>query len=211
MRKLFTFGDSFTFNKKYEECEYSIKYRKNGELIWPDIISKKIGFELYNFGYGSLSNDRIMDNIIEKINLITENDIVIVGKTFYDRFDIPNNENNIKPGLVYKFTTITPGSFDLLVKLGFTKQEANSIIYYGHQYDNDIFIKRTNLRFDFIKKFLENNKIYNCFFWDVEYNWGKYENIKQSTNNEIFDLHWSYKGHRDFANKLINDFNLKSI
>ena len=211
MRKLFTFGDSFTFNKKHEDCDYSQEYRKNGDEIWPDIIANELGIELHNYGYGALSNDRIIDNVIEKINLINKNDVVIIGKTFYNRFDIPNTENNIKPELIYEFTTINPFSFDLLIRLGFTKQEANCISFYGYQYDNDAVVKRHNLRFNFIKKFLENNKIYNCFFWDVDDNWTKYENIKQATNDKIIDLHWSYKGHRDFANKLINDFNLKSI
>lgn len=204
MRKLFTFGDSFTFNKKHEVCDYSQEYRKNGDEYWPDIVANELGIELHNYGYGALSNDRIIDNIIEKINLISENDIVIIGKTFYSRFDIPSNENNIQPDIIYKFTTINPYSFDLLIQSGFTKQEANSIIFYGYQYDNEVFVERQNLRFDFIKKYLKNKKIDKLVFWDVDDYWKKYENIKQATNDKIIDLHWSYKGHRDFSKVILD-------
>ena len=204
MRKLFTFGDSFTFNKKHENCNYSQKYRKNGDDYWPDIVANELGIELHNYGYGALSNDRIIDTIIEKIDLITENDIVIIGKSFYNRFDIPSNKNNVKSEIMYKFRTINPFSFDLLIQEGFTKQEANSISFYGYQYDNAAFVERQNLRFDFIKKYLKNKKIDKLVFWEVEKLWKVYENIKTCTNGEIEDLHWSYKGHREFSKVIID-------
>lgn len=211
MRKLFTFGDSFTFNKMHEECEYSLKYKKDGDMYWPNILSNELNLELHNFGYGSLSNDRILDSIYENIHLINANDVVIIGKSFHNRFDIPNDEYNTKSDMIYKFTTITPNSIELLNRLGFSKEESIHIDFYAQLYSHDNFIKRHNLRFEFIKKFLKNIGVTNCFFWEVEDNWQKYENIKTNTNGDINDLHWSYKGHRDFANMLISTFNLKSI
>ena len=93
MNKLFTFGDSFTFNKSYQEDEYSISYRKLNDFHWTEVVASNLNLQLVNFGYGSLSNDRIIDSILEKHHLIGENDFVIIGKTFYHRFDIPNNQN----------------------------------------------------------------------------------------------------------------------
>lgn len=205
MNKLFTFGDSFTFNKTHENDEYSILYRKLNDFYWPEIIASKLNLELVNFGYGSLSNDRIIDSILENHHLITENDVVIIGKTFYHRFDIPNNEN-INSSMYKRFTTITPMAYDLLIRLGFSKEEAEHIIYFLNLVNDQSFIDRTNFRYEFIEKFLYSKKINNCIFWEVTDLWTSFEDIKTATNNKINDNHWSYKGHEDFANHLMVNF-----
>lgn len=207
MKKLFTFGDSFTFNKTPFECEYALKYMKDGDSYWPNIISERLGFTLYNFGHGGLSNDRILDNVIEKIDLINDGDIVIIGKSFYNRFDIPATTHIIQPDIVHKFITISPESIDILIREGFTKKEAESIIYYGYHHSDDIFSKRHNLRFEFVKKYLKTQGVTNVIFWEIEDNWSNYESIKVATNNEINDLHWSFKGHLDFAEFIFNKIN----
>jgi len=205
MNKLFTFGDSFTFNKTHEEDEYSILYRKLNDFHWAEIIASKLNLELVNFGYGSLSNDRIIDSILENHHLIGENDFVIIGKTFYHRFDIPNNQNINLP-LYKRFTTITPSAYDLLIQLGFSKEEGEHIIYFLNLVNDQSFIDRTNFRYAFIEKFLYSKKINNCIFWEVTDLWTSFENIKTATNNKINDNHWSFKGHRDFANHLMVNF-----
>jgi hypothetical protein len=206
MNKLFTFGDSFTFNKKHEDDEYSILYRGLNDFHWSEIVASKLNLELINFGYGSLSNDRIMDSILENHHLISENDIIIIGKTFYHRFDIPNNQK-INSSLYKKFTTITPSAYDLLIQLKFSKEEADHIIYFLNLVDHPLFIERTNFRYNFIKDFLYSKKISNCIFWEVTDLWTSFEDIKTATNNKINDNHWSFKGHRDFANYLLNNIN----
>lgn len=206
MNKLFTFGDSFTFNKKHQDCEYSILYKQSTDSHWPEIIANKFNLELINFGYGSYSNDRIIDSILENHHLIKEGDVVIIGKTFYHRFDIPNDTMYNNLSISKKFTTITPSSYELLIKLGYTIEESNSIIYFLNIIDDNCFVERTNFRYDFIKSFLFSKKIKKCIFWEVDECWKNFENITTATNGYINDNHWSYKGHFDFANYLINNF-----
>lgn len=204
--KLFTFGDSFTFNKSYtSDDEYIKLYRKEDDLFWPDILANKFNLELFNFGYGSLSNDRIIDTILENHHLINQNDVVIIGKTFYHRFDIPYN--NLNKEISKQFTTITPHShsFNLLIELGFSEKESESIIYFMNLVDDECFVNRTNFRYEFIKNFLFSKKIKKCIFWEVKDLWAKFESIKTATNDKINDNHWSFKGHKDFANYLISN------
>jgi len=205
MNKLFTFGDSFTFNKTHEDDEYSILYRQLNDFHWTEILAKELNMELVNFGYGSFSNDRIVDSILENHHLINKDDFVIIGKTFYHRFDIPNNKFNVNSSTTLKFTTITPSSYNLLIDLGFNKDEANSIIYFLNLIDNESFVERTNLRYKFIKNFLEEKKIKKCVFWEVDEVWKTFENITTATNGKINDNHWSFTGHRDFANHIIKN------
>jgi hypothetical protein len=100
---LWTFGDSFTYgNGCLPKNIYAIQYKKSDkDKIWPEIVSTELNFKLKNIGMGMFSNDKIIDSIIQNYEYINKNDIVIIGKTFYHRFDIPNFENN-------KLITISP-------------------------------------------------------------------------------------------------------
>ena len=198
MNNLILFGDSFTSDVI---IEYANMYKNHEDYHWGEIIASKLNLNLINLGVGSFSNDRILDKIIEKHHIIKEGDIVIIGKTFYNRFDIPNKDINLG------FTTITPLSYEPLLKFGFTPEEAKSIILFLTVIDDKNFVNRANLRYKFIKDFLYLKKIKNCIFWEVEDLWKTFEDIKTATNNKINDNHWSYKGHKDFANYLLNIIN----
>ena len=198
MNNLILFGDSFTSDVI---IEYVNMYKNHEDYHWGEIIASKLNLNLINLGVGSFSNDRILDKIIEKHHIIKEGDIVIIGKTFYNRFDIPNKDINLG------FTTITPLSYEPLLKFGFTPEEAKSIILFLTVIDDKNFVNRANLRYKFIKDFLYLKKIKNCIFWEVEDLWKTFEDIKTATNNKINDNHWSYKGHKDFANYILNIIN----
>jgi hypothetical protein len=198
MNNLILFGDSFTSDIINE---YVNMYKNHEDYHWGEIIASKLNLNLINLGVGSFSNDRILDKIIENHHIIEEGDIVIIGKTFYNRFDIPNKDINLG------FTTVTPLSYEPLLKFGFTPEEAKSIILFLTVIDDKNFVNRANLRYKFIKDFLYLKKIKNCVFWEVEDLWKTFENIKTATNNKINDNHWSYKGHKDFANYILNIIN----
>ena len=176
MNNLILFGDSFTSDVI---IEYVNMYKNHEDYHWGEIIASKLNLNLINLGVGSFSNDRILDKIIEKHHIIKEGDIVIIGKTFYNRFDIPNKDINLG------FTTITPLSYEPLLKFGFTPEEAKSIILFLTVIDDKNFVNRANLRYKFIKDFLYLKKIKNCIFWEVEDLWKTFEDIKTATNNKI--------------------------
>ena len=198
MNNLILFGDSFTSDVI---IEYANMYKNHEDYHLGEIIASKLNLNLINLGVGSFSNDRILDKIIENHHIIKEEDIVIIGKTFYNRFDIPNKDINLG------FTTVTPLSYEPLLKFGFTSEEAKSIILFLTVIDDKNFVNRANLRYKFIEDFLYLKKIKNCIFWEVEDLWKTFEDIKTATNNKINDNHWSYKGHKDFANYLLNIIN----
>lgn len=201
MKNLVLFGDSFTSDI---EVEYVKTYRKYEDYHWGEIVANTYNLNLVNLGVGSFSNDRILDKIIENFSTINEDDIVIIGKTFYNRFDIPNKKHKVKD-VSLRFTTITPQS--QLLNFGYTLQEAKAIILFSAIMDDEDFVDRTNLRYKFIKDFLYLKKIKSCIFWEVQDLWNDFENIKTATDNKIDDNHWSYKGHRDFANYILNRLN----
>ena len=207
MSKLIVFGDSFTYLHNHNKDNYYSKYKNNkNDLLWSEIVAKNLDLKLHNFGYGSFSNYRIIDSIIENFDLIDENDVVVISKTFYNRIDIPTEEKNGP-----KFTTITPLSDKLLKKLGFSNEEIFGILFYITLIDNKNFIERIDKIYDFIKKMIENKNVKKCIFWKVDDYWLKYQTITEATENEIIDNHWSFKGNNDFSDEILKllDMNKK--
>ena len=189
MSRLWVFGDSFTAGNGCLLNEDYTKYKiSNEDLVWPEIVASKLNFKLINIGMGAYSNDKIIDSIIENYNLINNDDLVIIGSTFYNRFDVPNNDSLL---------TISPTNLP-------TNQEL--LLHFVSIMDSDLLKERHKLRINFLKQQIIE-KGAKCLVWEVETEWAKYENIKSATDDEIKDLHWSYRGHKDFANYILNIIN----
>jgi len=187
MSTLWTFGDSFTAgNGCLFNDEYTSKYKKSEkDKIWNDIIASEFSLKLKNLGLGLYSNDKIIDSVIKSYNLINQNDIVIIGITFYNRFDIPYNNE-----LITLSPTNLPDDNNELLK---------EIIIFM---DSDLLKQRQLARIFFLKNLLEQKGV-KCLIWEVETQWIKYQNIKNDSCGEINDLHWSYNGHKEFATYII--------
>lgn len=210
MATLWTFGDSFTSGDGCVETlpirdgdlKYYNEYKKLDSDIWPNILGKTIGFNVKNIGKSGASNDYILDSIIDNFDMIESNDVVIIQKTFYQRFDVPNlnsNEFHTQYGESLYLNAIdlkqNPYHKD--------KLEIETILNYGVLFsDNKLFKERQDKRFEFIKTQL-NTKIDKILIWDVlDFAYGKIETISQHTEGKIKDYHFSYNGHRAFSELL---------
>ena len=186
MNQLLLFGDSFTAGNGCLPNEKYAKYKTlDKDVIWPEIVANKLNLRLVNKGMGAYSNDKIIDSIIENYDLINKNSLVIIGSTFYNRFDIPY-EN--------KLLTLSPTNLP--------NSNEELLLHFISIMDSDLLKKRHKARINFLQQKIKL-KGTKCLVWEVEAEWKKYEKIKEVTNNEIDDSHWSYKGHKDFANYII--------
>lgn len=211
MATLWTFGDSFTAGDGCVETlpirdgnlKYYNEYKKVDDDIWPNILGKTIGFTVKNIGKSGASNDYILDSIIDNFDMIESNDVVIIEKTFYQRFDIPKLDGS-------KFTTLfaetlieTPSKFKVKNKYDKDELEIETIFNYGVLFsDNILFKQRQDKRFIFIEKQLKN-KINKILIWDIDSDLVKsIEKINQHTKNKIKDYHFSFNGHKLFSELL---------
>ena len=91
-------GDSLTFGHGCRPDgptnEYYYNYRSESDDVWPNLLGKMLNIEVKNLGKCGVSNDFIIDSIIDNFDMIKSNDVVIIGKSFYQRFDIPKLNNN---------------------------------------------------------------------------------------------------------------------
>lgn len=198
---LWTFGDSFTFGQGCRPDgyypEYFYKYRKEGDNIWPVLLSNRLNIDLINHGKCGASNDYILDSIIKNFNNIKEGDYVIVGKTLYQRFDVKNN-------LTGDFFHVSGyGEKNLIDKYRYflrNDEEVEILLNYAYYFASDpIFKERQDLRFNFIKDRLVEKNIFYYEWMFLDNIIKDFELIKTQSKNEFDDGHFSFKGHQQMC------------
>ena len=232
-KTLWTFRDSQTFGHGCRPDgpipEYYYNYISEGDDIWPVHLSKKLNMNLVNLGKCGASNDYIIDCMIKNFDNINEGDYVFVGKTFYQRFDIPNNEKTELYhvlGDLPLYKEDMKQNKDILRSNLKSQEEYETIINFIYLFAQDkLYENRQNLRFNFIKKrLITERKIGFYHEWSVEnFNFnreslllGIAERILVHTNGKIKDGHFSFNDHRRLAdifyNIILRDvFDIKKI
>jgi len=72
--------------------------------------------------------------------------------------------------------------------------------------DSEVNDIRVDNRLNFFRELFLAKKVKRCIVWDIMNHLDKniYERIQEATNDEIVDAHWSYKGHKTFAEQMYN-------
>jgi hypothetical protein len=208
MQTLWTFGDSFTFGHGCrEDCHFKpyLTYKKEGDDIWPNHLSKMLNSEVKNYGKNGASNDWIIDSIIDVINEIKENDYVVINKTHHGRFDIPYD------GEFYNVLTVLERQNNILMAEdlnNFDDEKFNTLLNFQYHFAEDVlYKKRQDKKYQLLMDVLLNNKkVKTCYIWyhGDQYIVKRFETIYQHTSKKIKDWHFSFKGHKEFANYLFN-------
>lgn len=201
MKTLWVFGDSHTAGHGCTpKFEYYQKYYDIGCDIWPNHLSQKLGYLIENKGKNGASNDMILDRIIDWFDSIQKDDIVIIGKTYAHRFDVPQIE-----GLNAIFWDWDKAPLEY-IHSQFTIEQKKCIIDFQYHFMlSPLFEERWTKRMQWIKKVLES-KGCKVILWDVNKDIKRCETIYQHTKRKIDDHHMSFKGHRDFSEYLYNTF-----
>jgi len=206
MNTLWTFGCSFTNGMGCNPGdEYYEKHKKEGDKIWPALVAEHLNMELQNISINGCGNDVILDNIIDNYGKINEGDLVIIGFTISQRFDVPYKNN---------FISVIEGSKKEVIDF-YTQEQLESIINFQYYFANsDLYKQRQLKRFNFImERFGEKN--IKSLTWDLlkETRRGKvilFERIDKCTKFKIKDLHFSFNGHIEFSKYIITKLEPKN-
>jgi hypothetical protein len=224
-KNLWTFGDSYTYGYSClpysPHPEYFFNYTTKKDDIWPNILAKKLNLNIKNKGTLNATNDSILDNLIDCYNLIKKGDVVILGKTLYQRFDIYNFKKNIlwhigphtlKDGKIPD--NIFIASDDELNGVCKNNDEYEILLKYIYHFPiSKLHEERQNKRFDFIKERLLDKNI-DFYEWRTEdyfFDNKKFEDITEHTKGKIENIHLSYNGHRQFAEHFYKKITNKKI
>jgi hypothetical protein len=202
MNKIWGFGDSYTFGHGCRpdgpNPEYYHNYKKNQDKIWLDWLGSYMKMRPVNFGECGCSNDSIFDRIIENWHNIKKDDIVIIGITFHSRFDVPMQDQLSPFNWAHKYWlehSKLPDHYKI------TQKEVETVIDFKYYFANHKLYKERQLkRFHFLEQLLKEKNI-KYLIWDVnEYvEFDSIHTIKEDTDGLINDLHFSFKGHLNFA------------
>lgn len=190
MNNIWCFGDSFTAGHGCTpEFEYYQKYKKDGDKLWCEYLGNILKMNVINKGINGGSNDIIIDIIIDNFDNIKPNDVVIVGKTFSYRYDIPSfgmkNEWVSAHDVIYH-------------KQQYNEEQYQTIINFSYHFAKDRKYKdRQNNRINFLINLLNEKKV-KTLLWSVGEDILFYDRIRDATNGKIDDAHLSFKGQLQF-------------
>lgn len=92
MKNLWTFGCSFTEGFVNDRSDSFEKYKEycGGSFpeSWPSILGKKLNLQVKNLGEGASGNQQIFQQICNNCKYFSQNDIIIIGWTFLERYRV---------------------------------------------------------------------------------------------------------------------------
>lgn len=218
MSTLWTFGDSMTFGHGCNsncvsdtKIEYS-KFKKDGDDIWVNHLSRLLNCEIRNLGKNGVSNDYIFDTILDNFDNIKQDDIVIINTTLYGRIEVPIGDSLCNVLSSYEGAKNIINNSEDKNEL----EKIESVINFQYHFSNHQFYKeRHKNRFQFLKnRFVNDKKIRFFFMWSLEDDDGLYrsfQTIKDHTNGNVDDTHFSFKGHLDFAHYIFSTMDNKKL
>lgn len=212
MNSLWTFGNSFStsFNDNpfYLSGEY-IEYKGYIPKIYSEIIAEKLKMNLRIYSEPGRDNYTIFESVCSVSNEISDNDVIIIEWSLFNRFRFVNEKNewiSIFPNLYPNHPPFNnPGKFPLSEKATFDRIGSNRIDHekkYSDEVNNWMLL---------INKSFKNNKIIYwtpfesslinaLYFKDIE-------SVYRETNRKISDKHYSEGGHKKLANILLDIIN----
>lgn len=219
MRKLWTFGDSFTAEYQYNGYDSYSRYKdiKGYEIkTWPKILSEKFGMVLNNMAVRGSSNYDIMNSFIDIFNAMRPNDMVIIGWGLVTKFKYVQDNRLI---------TIHPDTDDECLKKIISNREnfewhseihqfiklisnlcydKKILVYFWSSEDpNLLYSRQANEKYQYhLNRKIISNKNETGLIYDL-INKGA-QTIEQETNGLIQDFHLGEDGHKFLAEFFYN-------
>ena len=213
MNRAWFFGDSFTagFGAR-KDTEYYSKYGPG--QTFTKRVSEYFKVEEINVGVPGCDNETILSKITENLIHFHKGDFVIIGNTSPLRGLTPSNDGT---KLIYqKLFDSKPYS----ESKGYSDNQASEIlqkycIKFKSGYE-ELWSSHYNKMFLDIIKYLKTKDItallWDYSVWSEEIEPGmRFENIEQHTKGDIYDLHWSFEGHRKVAEWIVEGLNSDKI
>lgn len=206
--KVWFFGDSFTYGDGCVEDRppngeyYKIKPRG---VLWREGVANHFKMGQVNRSYGGVSNDWIINSLIDELLNIQPNDIVVVGITWPERFQLINKQDKIHQNFLPHYFTGDGNTRGMILDEKDSKYNDELfkmlqlfVIEYRIQHGPLLKKYQWNQALKILKKLEQSNVRF--LLWDLKVLWD-YETIDDVIGNG--DRHWSWKGHSDWMLKCI--------
>lgn len=202
MKNIWIFGSCFSWGYGCRPSyEYSQKYKTSDDKLWTDIVSDKLGLNLIDKSIPTYAtNFDVLKSFILNINDIKSGDIVIYEIVKPLGFlKLNQSKTKVRGYTSYTFDKDKFWRDDEDKKIGIQYVDLN-IKGYDKQWV-DFFYPQI----DSLSKILLDRNI-KTFVWSYEVYEGesRFESISTATNESISDFHYSFEGHKQMSNYILN-------
>jgi len=136
--RLLTVGDSFTHGEELQDISMS----------WPNVLAKKIGYDLTNLARPGSGNTRMVRHAVEQVD---NYDMIIIAWSHFARFELADEGG---------FYDLWPGCDSRTHKI-YAPWREDAIKYTTHYHNDDYLYKQYLLNIILIQNYLKaNNKRY---------------------------------------------------
>jgi hypothetical protein len=202
------FGDSFTFGHGCRPdgplSEYYNEYRIEGDKVWLEWLGEWKNMNTINLGVCGASNEYIFDSVLDNHKNIKSGDVVIIGSTLWGRRDIPID------GRWLPLLSILEADGEVVGVDTMSLEDRNLLIDYQLKFgENPMWKVRMSKRYEFLKETLSDRGV-EVLLWNI-----KDEIIKRMEKignvSPYMDYHFSFTGHKKFAEYLLEKLSNKRI
>ena len=201
MATVWTFGDSFTerYNPNQKWAKEYMDWKGYLPKVYGNFISEMLNYNLKNLGKAGSDNYSIFEEFCKSYKNIKDDDIVIIGWSYFGRFRLAN-KGNTWISLVPNFNNHL-NSFDSI-----SENTINEILI---NRTNSIYIEEVNNWIKFISLACSNKKIIHWSTLKGEgelntHHFFQMEKIYEETDGLINDTHYSENGQKELADKILN-------
>lgn len=217
--KIWFFGDSFTNGDgciPNNAAPYYEDYPQIREKIWTTLVSEHFNRDEVNLGESGGSNDWILNTILDNLYQIEDEDIVILSDTQPSRHLLPR----VQDGIIHCFAPGQESIWDYhvnnredAIKPDDWEKMKHSLVDYVYYFRHNYFELWESYyleRFQNLQKYFDKRGIKNLF-WSYKLWYEKqldFELIKDHMPH-IYNEHFSWKGHKQFAQHILENYNKK--
>jgi|TARA_B100000035_G_scaffold266829_1_gene239658 hypothetical protein len=198
--KIWFFGDCFTWGWGcYPEQPY-YEYKKEGDEIWTTLVSNHFKMDEEKPWYGSGALPWIVNLYIDNMDKMKSGDFVVISDT------LPHGVLSYNKGRdkVSSYQSFNFDDYDSWIK---EEDKTNTLPYITHYINGkeEKWVDYYNNHISKIANELLNRNIktfqWSHHLWKYE---EKFETITQATENNIIDPHFSWLGHKDMSEYIID-------
>lgn len=201
IKRLWAFGDSFTYTFELREGHPYYEYKPEDGKRYVDWLGEYYNAEVVNLATPGWGNMNILYDLLRYADKFSDQDIIIVGASDSGRIQSfeyhKGNESFMQASYShYIDEQDTKNSIDSI-----DPNFPQSLINYILSCKYPLINHHTRLEMLMIINVLKLCKGSKKVLWSVR-QWGDYETIDQHTNGKIPDMHWSWNGHKYFSHYL---------
>jgi len=201
MKRLWTFGDSFTegYNEKYEWSKNYIKWKGYTPKVYGEVIADRLDVDLKNIGQGGSDNYTILERVCENVDKIKDDDLIIIGWSSPIRFRLVGEDETVWHSLIPNFNN-NIDSFGKMISQSTLDEIFVNRDTSPYQHEVIHWIKLLNKTFKTNTIIHWTHAMHGTNLW----NFGQCNRIITETKGEVNDGHYSEIGHIELADALMS-------